>query len=157
MITLSLRHMSAGSNVAVNVMPQSHPTTDPVRFLSPVRFILCRCCSRGHIRLRAPYGLIWHGCILMVWLNNSQDPRVPRAVPVRVSYGPRTGIFNVSHILRDPYGARAWPARVPYGALTDTQGNWHNQNWQKSHTGDLFGRMGPYRPVRAPTGCSRAV
>ena len=53
-----------------SLMPQLHSTTGPVRFLSPVRFltrsirpseaplrILGRCCSRGHIRPRAPYGL----------------------------------------------------------------------------------------------------
>ena len=34
--------------------------------------VLRRCCSRGHIRLRAPC-TAWHVCILMVWLNNSQD------------------------------------------------------------------------------------
>ena len=38
-------------------------------------------------------------------------------MPVWASYGPRTGIFNVFHILRDPYGALAWPARLLYGAL----------------------------------------
>ena len=81
-------------------------------------------------------------------------PWVPRAVSVRASYRSRTGIFNVFHILWDPYGARAGPARMPYGALMDTQGNWHNQNWQTSHTGVVFCRTGP---VRAPhglfTGC----
>ena len=48
-----------------------------------------------------------------------RTPRVPRAMPVWAPFGPRTGVFNVFHILRDPYGARAWPARVPNGALTD--------------------------------------
>ena len=42
-------------------------------------------------------------------------PRVPRAVPVRASYGPRTGIFNVFHILRDPCGTRKGAVRRPYG------------------------------------------
>ena len=46
-------------------------------------------------------------------------PRVPRAVPVQASYEPHTGIFNLFHIPRDPYGAYAGPARVPYGTLTD--------------------------------------
>ena len=50
------------------LMPQSHPTAGPVWFYHPYDFlpvrpseapagILRRCCSRGHIRLRAPYGL----------------------------------------------------------------------------------------------------
>ena len=125
----------------------------PVRPSEAPVGILRRCCSRGHIRLGAPYGLDtavywWFGWIIRM------TPRVPRAVPVRASYGPRTGIFNVFHILLDPYGARAGPARVPYGALTDTQGNWHNQNWQKSRTGVVFCSTGPYGPR---TGPARAV
>ena len=85
-------------------------------------------------------------------------PRVPRAVPVRASCGPRTGIFNVFHILQDPYGARAGPARVPYGALTDTQGTWHNHNWQKSRTGVVFCRTVPVRaPYGSRTGCLKSL
>ena len=149
-------------------MPQSHPTTGPVRFLSPVRFLARKAewsarrnftsvlfswshQARGPVRLdTAVYW--WFGWIIRM------TPRVPRAVPVRASYGPRTGIFNVFHILRDPYGARAGPARVPYGALTDTQGNWHNQNWQKSRTGVVFCRTGPVRgPHGLFTGCLKSL
>ena len=110
------------------VMPQSHPTTGPVRFSSPVRFLARKAewsarrnftsvlfpwshQATGHVRLdTAAY--LWFGWIIR------RTPRVPRAMPVRASYGPRTGIFIVFHILRGPYEARAWPARVPYGALT---------------------------------------
>ena len=42
--------------------------------------------------------------------------------PVRVSYGPRTGISNVLHILQDPYGTLAGPARVSYGVLRTRKG-----------------------------------
>ena len=49
-------------------MPQSHPKTGPVRFLSPMRFLARKAewrtrrnftsvLSRGHIRLRTPYAL----------------------------------------------------------------------------------------------------
>ena len=86
---------------------------------------------------------LWFGRLIL------RTPSVPRAGPVRASYGPRTEIIDVFHILRDPYGARAGPARVPYGSLADTQGNWHNQNWQNSRTGVVFGRT---EPVRAPQG-----
>ena len=138
-------------------MPQSHPTTGAVRFLSPEWFLAHKAewsarrnftsvlfswshQATGPVRLDTAVYL-WFGWIIRM------TPRVPRAVPVRASCGPRTGIFNVFHILRDPYGARAGPARVPYGALTDTQGNWHNQNWQKSCTGIVFCRTGPARAV----------
>ena len=63
-------------------MPQSHPTTGPYNSYHPYDFlpvrpseapagILCGCCSHGHFRLR-PH-TAWHGCILVVWMNNSQD------------------------------------------------------------------------------------
>ena len=150
------------------VMPQSHPTTGPVRFLSPVRFLARQAewsarrnltsvlfpwphQAMGPVRLDTS-AILWFGWIIC------RTSRIPRAMPVQASCGPHTGIFNIFHILRDPYGARAWPARVPYGALTDTKGNWHHHNWQKSRTGVVFGRT---RPVRGPygprTGCSRAV
>ena len=118
------------TNIRWNFMPQSHPTTVPVRFLTPVRFLARKAewstrrnfTPRVVIMVTSGYGprTAWHGCTLMFWSNNSHDLHGPRAVPVRASYRPRTGISNVLHILRDPYGARAGPARVPYGALTGT-------------------------------------
>ena len=112
----------------IRVMPQSHPTTGPVRFLSPVRFlavrpseapvgILRRCCSRGHIRLRAPYDLtrtvhLWFGRITL------RIPWVPRAGPARkssmffISYGTRTGP------VRDPQGCRTAALRTRKGIDT---------------------------------------
>ena len=105
-------------------MPQSHPTTGPVRFLSPVRFLARKAewstrrnftsvlflwshQATGPVRLdMASY--LWFGGIIRM------TPRVPRAVPVRASYGPRTGIFNVFHILRDPCGTRKGAVRRPY-------------------------------------------
>ena len=145
-------------------MPQSHPTTDPERFLSPVRFLARKAewsarrnftsvlfswshQATGPVRLNTAVYL-WFGSIIRM------TPRVPRAVPARASCGPRTGNFNVFHILRDPYGARAGPTRVSYGALTDTQGNWHKQNWQKSRTVVVSCRTGPVRfPYGLFTGC----
>ena len=143
-------------------MPQSHPTTDPVRFLPPVRFlarnlrpseapvgILRRCCSRGHIRLRPRTA--WHVCILKVWLNNSQDctgtPCGRRTGPARessmffISYGTRTGP------VRDPQGCRTAPLWTRKIIVTAMIGN--NPAWAS------------YLAVRDPygtrTGCSRAV
>ena len=106
--------------------------------------------------------------VLFSWSHQTTGPvrfdriirrtsRVPRAMPVRASYGSRTGIFNVFHILRDPYGARAGPARVSYGTLTDTKGNWHNRNWHKSRTGVLYGRTVPARAVHGLFTISKPV
>ena len=106
-------------------MPQSHPTTGPVRFLSPVRFLARKAewsarrnftsvlfswshQATGPVRLDTTLYL-WFGWIIRM------TPRVLRAVPVRASYGPRTGIFNVFHTLRDPYGTRKCAVRRPYG------------------------------------------
>ena len=149
-------------------MPQSHPTTSPVRFLSHVRFLARKAEWNAHrnfnvgavLVVTLGYGprTIWQDCTFVVWSNNSQDSMGTPCGPVRASYGPSTEIFNVFHILRDPYGARAGPVRVPYGTLTDTQWNWHKQNWQKSRTGVVFCRAGPVRaPCGFRTGCSRAV
>ena len=111
------------------LMPQSHPTTGPLRFLSPVRFLACKAEWSTHRNFISVLFLWSHHSAGLIRLDTSahlwfgwiihRTPRVPRAMPVQASYGPRTGIFNVFHILRDPYGARACPARVPYGALTD--------------------------------------
>ena len=145
-------------------MPQSHPTTGPVLLLSPVRYLARKAewsarknfksvlfpwshQATGPIRLAAA-AYLWFGWIIR------RTPWVSRAMSVRSPYGPRTGTFNVFHILWDPYGARAWPARMPYGALTDTLGNRHNHNCQKPHTTVVFGRTGPVRHLTVP---ARAV
>ena len=47
-----------------------------------------------------------------------RTPWVPHAVPVRASYEPHKGIFNVFHILRDPQGCRAKPLRTRKGIYT---------------------------------------
>ena len=62
--------------------------------------ILRRCCYRGH-QATGPVQLdtavhSWFGRIIR---------RTPR-VPMRCPFGHRMGIFNVFHIIRDPYGAR---------------------------------------------------
>ena len=121
--------------------------------------IFCRCCSRGHIRLRAPYGLT-----RLYTYGLVEKFAGLHGYPVLCPFGHRTGPARESSMFFISYGtrtgARAWPARVPYGALTDTQENWHNQNWQKSRTGVVFGRTGPARSPYGPphglfTGCLR--
>ena len=131
-----------------HIQPQA-----PCEFYHPYDFLPVRPSEApvGILR-RAPYGLTrlhTYGLVEFAGLHG---------YPVRCPYGHRTGPARESSKIFISYGARAWPARVPYGALTDTQGNWHNHNWQKSRTGVVFGRTGP---VRAPhghrTGCSQAV
>ena len=75
---------------------------------------------------------------------------------MRVLYGHRTGPARESSMFFISYGTRTGPVRDPqgYGNLTDTYGNWHNQNWPNSRTGVVFGRTGPLRaPHGLFTGC----
>ena len=78
---------------------------------------LRRCCSRGHIRLRAR--TIWHDCTLMVWSNDSQDS-------MGTPCGARTGIVRALHgnlqcssyptgPVRGPCGTHKGAVRQPYG------------------------------------------
>ena len=149
-------------------MPLSHPTTGPVRFLSPVRFLARKAewsarrnftsvlfswshQASGPVRLDTAVYL-WFGWIIRM------TPRVPRAVPVRSLYGPPYGNLQCFSYPAGPVRGRVGPTRVPYGALTDTQGNWHNQNWQKSRTGVVFCRTGPVRFLHGLfTGCLKSL
>ena len=109
----------------------------PRMFLSPVRFLARKAewsarrnftsvlfswshQATGPVRLETS-AYLWFGWIIR------RTPRVPSAMPVRASCGPRTGIFNIFHIPRDPYGSTIGnnPARAaylavrgPYGLLT---------------------------------------
>ena len=110
-------------------MPLSHPTTGPVRFLSPVRFLAGKAewstrrnftlvlfswshQATGPVRLDTAAHL-WFGRMI------HRIPWVPCAMPIRVSYRPRTGIFNVFHILRDPCGTRKGAIQHPYGHVRE--------------------------------------
>ena len=109
-------------------MPQSHPTTGPVRFLTPVRFLDHKAewsarrnftpvllswshQATGPVRLDTAVHLCFDQIILMT-------PHGPRAVPVRESqmfftpYGIRTGP------VRNPQGCRAAPLRARKGIDT---------------------------------------
>ena len=119
---------SARRNFTLVLFSWSHQATGPVRFHTAVH--------------------IW--CDRM----NRRTPHGPRAMPVRASHGPRTGISYLFNNLQGPYGARARPARVPYDTFTYTYGKWHNQKLQKSNKGLGCSRTGP---VWAPCGPVRAV
>ena len=124
----------------------------PVRPREAPVGILRRCCSRGHVRLRAPYGLT--RCILMVWLNNSQDstgtPCDARTGIVRAPHG-NLRFFFISYgtrkvPVRDPQGCRTAPLRTRKGIDTTIIG----KNPARAS----------YLAVRAPygprTGCSQS-
>ena len=138
------------------LMPQSQPNTGPVRFWASIRF-LGRKAEWGARRNFTP--------VLFSWSNQATGPvrldtavHVSRAMPVPASCGPRMGISNVFHILRDPYRAHAGPSRVPLSTLMDTYGNWQDQNLQKSRTAVECSHTGTVRtPCDPRTGCSRAV
>ena len=76
------------------------------------------------------------------------------AGPVRASYGPRTEILNVFHILRDPYG----PVRDPQGCRTAAL---RTRKGIDTTRIDKTPARASYLAVRAPygprRGCSWAV
>ena len=121
----------------------------PVRPSDAPVGILHRCCSRGHIRLRAR--TVWHGCTLMVWSNNSQDS-------TGTPCGARTGIVRAPHgnlpcfsyptgPVRDPQGCRTAAVRTRKGIDTIRIG-------KTPARASYLAVRGPYGPR---TGCSRAV
>ena len=145
-------------------MPQSHPTTGPVRFLSPVRFLARKAewsgrrmftsvlfswshQATGPVRLDTAVYL-WFGWIIRM------TPRVPHAVPVGASCGSRTGIFNVFHILRGLCGTRKGAVRCPYGHARELT----QPELAKSRTGVVFCRTGPVRfPHGLFMGCLKSL
>ena len=123
----------------------------PVRPSEATVWVLRRCCSHGHIRLRAPYGLTrlhiydlveefagLHGCdarrgIVRVPHGNLQC--------FFISYGARTGT------VRDPQGCPTGPLRTRKGIDTTIIG-------KNPALASYLAEQGPYGPR---TGCSRAV
>ena len=94
----------------------------------------------------------------MFWSNNTQDSTSPVRCPHERRTGPHNSLKCFSYPTRDFYRAHAGPARVPLGTLTDTKGNWHNQNLQKSRTGVVCGRTGPVWTLHGSrTGCLRSL
>ena len=162
-------YASLGLNeIITRLLPQSHPTTGPVRFLSPVRFLARKAegsarrnftsvlfpwshQATGPVRLR-------HVCILMVWLNNSQDstgtPCGRRADAVRAQHGNLQCFLYPTGPVRGPCATCKGAVRRPYGHVRELT----QPKLAKIRHGR---RIWPYGtragPVRAPLGCSRAV
>ena len=105
-------------------MPQSNPTTGPVRFLTPVRF-LARKAEWSARRNFTP--------VLLSWSHQATGPvRLDKAVhlcfdqiilmihmdPVRCLYGRRTSPARESQMFFISYGIRTGPVRDPRGCRT---------------------------------------
>ena len=146
---LLLSHTMAYASVTSNHGPRT--------ILSPVRFLARKAewsARRNFTSVLFSWshqatGPVRLDTAVHLWLGRMirRTPWVPRAVPIRASYEPHKGIFNVFHILRDPQGCRATPLRTRKGIYT---------------TGiDKNSARASYLAVRAPcgprTGCSRAV
>ena len=147
---------------------QSHPTKGPVRFLTPLRFLV-RKAEWSARRNFMPVLFSWsHQATGPIWLDTTVDlwfdriinrtPPGPCTMPVRASCGPRTRFFNIFHIIRDPYGSCAGPARVPYMAHLHTLKEIDTTRICKNPARASFvphrAHMGPLRsPNRLFTGC----
>ena len=123
------KHLILSTRRVNILMPQSHPTTGPVRFLSPVRFLarkaewsVCRNFTSvlfpwshqatGPARLDTAY--LWLGLIIR------RNPRVPKYnARTGIARPPPTGIFNVFQILRGPCVTRKGAVRRRYWHVSE--------------------------------------
>ena len=122
------------------------PSEAPVGFLR-------RCCSRGHIRLRAPYGLTrLYTYGLVEWFARLHG------CPVRCPYGHRTGPARESSMFFISYGTRTGPVRDPQGCRTaplrTRKGIGTTKIDKNPARASYLAVRGPYGPR---SGCSRAV
>ena len=106
------------------LMPQSHPTTGPVRFLSPVRFLARKAewsARRNFMPVLSPWshqatGPVRLDTSVYLWFGwkMCRTQWVPRAIAVRALTGParESSMFFIS------YGARTGPVRNPQWCRT---------------------------------------
>ena len=121
--------------------------------------IFRRCCSRGHIRLRAPYGLT------RLYTVHVRGQYETRKGAVRHPYGQlmeltQPELAKIPHGRRIwPYGARTVPTRAPNGLFTGWLQYLNPYGARKliMHAFKLYGpvrggkiRTAPHGPVRAP-------
>ena len=98
------------------LMPQSHPTTGPVRFLSPVRFLALKAEWSARRNFTSVLVLVVisvygprtarHGCTLMVGSNDSQDS-------MDTPCGARTGIVRAPQGNLQCFSYPTGPVRGP--------------------------------------------
>ena len=141
------------------LIPQSHPITGPARFST--RTIFDRKVQWSARRNFTPLLFSWsHQATGPVRLDTSvhlwfdriirRTPHALRAMPVRASHGPRTGITNVFHIQRTPCGTRKGAVRHPY--VTD-----RTEFAKISHGRRIWPEGAHTRPFAVRTVCSRAI
>ena len=146
------------------LVPQSHPTTGPVRFLKSVRF-LARKAEWSARRNFKPVLLSWPhqatGAVRLVTAVQLCFDQIILRIhmdPVRCPYGRRTGPARESQMFFVPYGVRTGPVRDPQGCRTA-----HLQAHKGIDTTIICKNhaRASYVVVRAlcgpRTGCSRAV
>ena len=107
------------------LMPQSHPTTGPVWFLSPVRFLARKAewsARRNFMSVLFPWSrhatgpvrpdtsaYLWFGWIIR------RTRRVPRAMPARAPHGNLQCFSYPTGPVRGPCATRKGAIRRPYG------------------------------------------
>ena len=121
----------SSGNTRSLIMPQSHPTTGPVRFLSPVRFLARKAewsARRNFTSVLFSWshqatGPVWPDTAVYLWFGwiIRMTPRVPRAVPVRAScpHGNLQYFSYPTGPVRGPCGTRKGAVRRPYGHARD--------------------------------------
>ena len=141
-------------------MPQSHPTTGPVRFLTPVRFP-ARKAEWSARRNITPVLLSWshqatgpvrldtavHLCFDQIILRIHMDP-------VRYPYGRRTGPARESQMFYISYGIRAGPQGCRTALLRACKGIDTTIICKNPARASYVAVWAPCGPR---TGCSRAV
>ena len=118
----------------VNIANASHPTTGPIRFLAPVRFLACKAEWSTHRNFmlvlfswsHQATGPVWLAMAAHLWFDPiiRRTPHGPGSMHVWVSRmdpARESPMLFISYRTdMSLYGARWRPAGVPYGTLTDT-------------------------------------
>ena len=140
-----------------SVMPQSHPTTGPVRFLSPARFLARKAEKSARRNFTS---------VLFSWSHQATGPvQLDTAVYLwfgwifrRTPWVPRAGIVRESSMCFISYGTHVGPVRDPQGChttpLQTREGNDTARIGKNPTQASHLAVRVPYGPR---TGCSRAA
>ena len=141
-------------------MPQSHPTTGPVRFLATLRFLARKAewsAGRNFMPVLFSWshqvtGLVWLDTAVHLWCDRMirRTPHGPHAMPVVCHTGPArefpmffisNGAYTVP--VQDPQGCRTTPLHT-LKAIDTTR------IYKNPARALLVVVRGPYRPLTAP-------